>query len=399
MAHEIRVPRLGWSMEEGTFIRWLKKDGDTVRPGEPLFELEGEKALQEIEAVDSGTLRIAADCPAEGAVIPVGTLLGHLAEPGEKVGTQEGDSGQKTEDRGQASAAAVGWDQPAAGAGPPRASHDRAIASPRARRVAAELGVDWTRIAGTGSGGRIRERDVRQTAPAKADSSHGAALSSRRRIIAERMSASSSQTAPVTLTTRCDATNLISLRQQFKISNAIVPTYTDIVAKLTALVLRRFPHMAARWNGDQLELPAEDGLHIGIAVDCEGGLLVPVIRDVARRSLAEIAADSKRLVEHARAARLAAADMQGGIFTITNLGAFGIDAFTPIINLPEVAILGLGAIRREAVVLEDGQIAAREILTLSLTFDHRAVDGAPAARFLQALAVAISNPAAALVNA
>jgi pyruvate dehydrogenase E2 component (dihydrolipoamide acetyltransferase) len=152
-------------------------------------------------------------------------------------------------------------------------------------------------------------------------------------------------------------------------------------------------------TGDKLELPLDDGFHIGIAADTNEGLLVPVLRDVARRSLAEIAAESQRFVEQARAGRLAATEMQGGVFTITNLGAFGIDAFTPIINLPEVAILGLGAIRREAVVLDDGQIAARDMLTLSLTFDHRAVDGAPAARFLQSLSVAIGNPAAALVNA
>lgn len=270
--------------------------------------------------------------------------------------------------------------------------------------MATELGVDWQSLTGTGRGGRVREQDVQAAAkqgpcrgPLPESGSAGQPLSSRRRIIAERMSASSSQTAPVTLTTRCDATNLISLRQQFKAGTATVPTYTDIIAKLAALVLRQHSRLAARWNGERLKLPTDDGFHIGIAVDTDEGLLVPVVRDVARRNLAEIAADSKRLVEQARAGRLAADDMQGGVFTITNLGSYGIDAFTPIINLPEVAILGLGAIRREAVVLEDGQIAARDMLTLSLTFDHRAVDGAPAARFLQALAAAIANPAATLI--
>lgn len=398
MAHEIRVPRLGWSMEEGTFVRWLKMDGDTIRAGEPLFELEGEKALQEIEAVDSGTLRIASDCPAEGAVVPVGALLGHLVEAGEEVGGQgvevrvqgTGDRGQSTEDSRQTVPVARPEKQ---------INTARAVpaSSPRARRVAAELGVEWTKLAGTGSNGRVRERDVRQAAPANSGSSRGAALSSRRRVIAERMAASSSQTAPVTLNSRCDATNLVSLRQQFKASGANVPTYSDIVAKLAALTLKQHPQLSARWIGDRLELPADDNYHIGIAVDTDDGLLVPVIRDVARRSLTEIAAESRRLVEQARAGRLAATDMHDGIFTITSLGAFGIDAFTPIINLPEVAILGLGAIRREAVVLDDGQIAAREMLTLSLTFDHRAVDGAPAARFLQALATAIANPAATLI--
>jgi pyruvate dehydrogenase E2 component (dihydrolipoamide acetyltransferase) len=405
MAYEIRVPRLGWSMEEGTFIRWLKKDGDPVRPGEPLFELEGEKALQEIEAADSGTLRIAADCPADGTVVPVGALLGHLVEAGEMVGGQraevrgqeKGGSGQNAKDSKQTlPVARPEMRSTATGTVP--------ASSPRARRVATELGVRWQSLAGTGRDGRVREQDVRAAAarhshPSPLAKGEGASqpLSSRRRIIAERMSASSSQSAPVTLTTRSDATNLVSLRRQFQAAGSTVPGYTDIVAKLAAVVLRQHPQLAARWNGDRLESPADDGYHIGIAVDTEDGLLVPVLRDVVRRSLAEIAADSQHLVEQARTGRLAAADMQGGVFTITNLGSYGIDAFTPIINLPEVAILGLGAIRREAVVLDDGQIAARDMLALSLTFDHRAVDGAPAARFLQALAAAIANPAAWLV--
>ena len=285
-----------------------------------------------------------------------------------------------------------------------------AKASPRARRVAAELGMDWKLLQGSGRGGRIRECDVRASSgphPGPLPKGEGeksglirsVPMSNRRRVIAERMSASCRQVAPVTLTTRCDATGLVALRQQLKAAGGMVPAYTDIVAKLTALTLVEHPQLAARWNGENLELPPPDGFHIGIAVDTDEGLLVPVLRDVARRGLAEIAGDAQRLIELARGGRLSTSDMQGGVFTITNLGAYGIDAFTPIINLPEVAILGLGAIRREAVVLDDGQIAAREMLTLSLTFDHRAVDGAPAARFLQALAVAISNPAAVLVNA
>jgi pyruvate dehydrogenase E2 component (dihydrolipoamide acetyltransferase) len=310
------------------------------------------------------------------------------AQPAAVAAHQEtGDKGQESGVRSQESRVSQQARQGTASEATPNSS-------PRARRVADELGIDWRPLAGTGRGGRIREHDVREAATARTQPSHVVALSNRRRVIAERMAANFQQAAPVTLTTRCDATNLVGLRRQFQASGAIVPGYSDIVAKLTALVLRHHHPMAARWNGDQLQLPAEDGLHIGLAVDTDDGLLVPVIRDVARRTIAEIATDSKRLIEQARAGRLNAADMQGGYFTITNVGAFGIDAFTPIINLPEVAILGLGAIRREAVVLEDGQIAARELVTLSLTFDHRAVDGATAARFLQSLAGAIANPAA-----
>ena len=407
MAYEIRVPRLGWSMEEGTFIRWLKKEGEPVRAGEPLFELEGEKALQEIEAVDNGLLRIGADGPAEGTVVAVGAVLGHLVEHGEEIREQKPEvRGQRSEEREQGTGdreQGTGGRQPSRTAAKANTRH----ASPRARRVAAETGVDWQRLEGTGRGGRIRERDVREASatgrgphPGPVPEGEGAAsarvvlLSNRRRVIAERMAASCRETAPVTLTTRCQATNLATLRRQFRVAGGVVPSYADIVAKLAALTLRRHLPLAARWSGERLELPPDDGMNIGIAVDTDEGLLVPVLRDVARRTLFEVAAESKRLIEQARSGRLAPGDMQGGVFTITNLGAFGIDAFTPIINLPEVAILGLGAIRREAVVLEDGQLAAREMLTLSLTFDHRAVDGAPAARFLQSLAATIANPPA-----
>lgn len=386
MAHEIRVPRLGWSMEEGTFIRWLKPDGAEVRAGEPLFELEGEKALQEIEAVDSGKLRIGPEGPAEGEVVAVGALLGMLVGEGETEVEETGNREQETEGKKQETGLRV---QSAKAEG--RVGEK---SSPRARRVAMELGVDWKTLAGSGRGGRVRERDVRGAAGTSgARGDRLVPLTSRRRVIAERMAASCRQAAPVTLTTRCDATSLVAMRQQRKAAGGVVPAYTDIVAKLTAMVLAEHPRLAARWNGENLELPPPEGFHIGIAVDTDEGLLVPVLRDVARRGLAEIAADSRRLIELARGGKLATSDMQGGVFTITSLGAYGIDAFTPIINLPETAILGLGAIRREAVVQDDGGIVAREEMTLSLTFDHRAVDGAPAARFLQALAGALAGAA------
>lgn len=210
------------------------------------------------------------------------------------------------------------------------------------------------------------------------------------------MTASSQQTAPVTLTTRADATNLVNLRGQFKAAGGeFIPSYTDILAKLTAAVLQQHPYMAARWEGEHLTIP--DGTHIGIAVDAEDGLLVPVLRDVPSLSLLQLAARSRELIENARTKKFKVDDLQGGVFTITNLGAFGIDAFTPIINLPETAILGVGCIRREPAVV-DNQIVPRDQVTLSLTFDHRIVDGAPAARFLQAIRLAVENPSAWLLS-
>jgi pyruvate dehydrogenase E2 component (dihydrolipoamide acetyltransferase) len=205
------------------------------------------------------------------------------------------------------------------------------------------------------------------------------------------------QAAPVTLTTKCDATNLVNLRQQFRTAGdgeTIVPAYNDLLAKLAAAALARHPQLTHQWHEQGIRVP--EGMHIAVAVDTDAGLLAPVLRDVDRLTLRQLAAESKQLAERARAGRLSADDMQGGVFTITNLGMYGIDAFTPIINLPQAAILGVGRIVREPAVVGEA-IVPRDLLTLSLTFDHRIVDGAPAARFLQTLVQALETPGPWLV--
>ena len=197
-------------------------------------------------------------------------------------------------------------------------------------------------------------------------------------------------TAPVTLTTTADATNLVQLRERFKAGDQPVPSYTDLIVKLSAEALRAHPILTGRWTDDGIRLA--DAIHIGVAVDTEAGLVVPVVRDVATSGIGELAAASRTLIEKARSGRLTAADMQGGCFTVTNLGAFGIDAFTPIINHPECAVLGVGRIARKPAVVGDA-IVPRDQVTLSLTFDHRIVDGAPAARFLQTVVQLIERGA------
>jgi pyruvate dehydrogenase E2 component (dihydrolipoamide acetyltransferase) len=201
-------------------------------------------------------------------------------------------------------------------------------------------------------------------------------------------------TAPVTLNTTADATRLVQLRNELKAaasdSDGAVPSYTDMLVKLTALALQRHPQLNTHWEGQSL-IPSS-AIHIGVAVDTESGLLVPVLRDVPALTLREIAARSRDLIERARSRKLSADELRDGTFTITNLGSFGIDAFTPTINYPECAILGVGRIQRQPAVVA-GQIVPRDILTLSLTFDHRATDGAPAARFLQTLRGLIESPA------
>lgn len=449
MAFEITIPRLGWSMEEGTFAGWQKKDGDVVRPGEVLFELEGEKALQEVEALDGGILRLLPNGPTPGTVLKVGAVVGYLVAEGEAL-----PAGTET---GMASINAAG----ASHADPPESSrrstqdvsaspsvrrlarqHDvslshvdgtgpggriteddveravaartvtsdtsaNAIATPRAKRAAARMGVDWTTLTGSGKNGRIRERDVLAAATSVgAGSSVSQAtgrrvpVSGRRKVIADRLSESARKTVPVTITTRADATNLIGLREQFKSTGQKpVPAIHDIMAKLVGAELIQSPMMAARWDGDAIVLPDPQDIHVSLAVDTDDGLLVPVLRNVTSTPLVALAEESSRLIKKARDGRLTSAEMQGGVFTISNLGSFGIDFFTPVINLPETAILGLGAIRREPVVANDGQIVVRHMMSLSLAFDHRVIDGAPAAKFLQSLVAAIASPAARLLAA
>jgi pyruvate dehydrogenase E2 component (dihydrolipoamide acetyltransferase) len=260
-------------------------------------------------------------------------------------------------------------------------------------------------VAGTGKTGRIRERDIRAAArtgtaitagePAGLASGEYREIlvSAVRKTIAERMLQSARSTAAVTITTTVDATNLVNLRQQFKsvggTDQAPVIGYTDIAIKLAALALAKHPLLNAAWNGETIRVWRD--VHVGLAVDTDAGLLVPVIREAGRLTLREIAVRSRSLVERARQGKLTAAEMQGSTFTITNLGPMGIEVFTPLINPSECAILGLGRIGSQ-VVVQDKQFVARDRMIMSLTFDHRIVDGAPAARFLQSLGMLIENP-------
>ena len=453
MASEVRLPRLGWSMEEGTFVSWLVADGTRIEANQPIFELEGEKALQEIEALDAGILRILPNGPKEGDVVAVGALLAYVliegeAPPWEAEGGTLAAENPNAKTAPPSKAESVSGEpvpaapsvrrmareagvplQQVAGSGPggrilasdvvkvgtgasqpvsnsavkerPSSEKKSSVASPRARRVAKELGIDWALIPGTGANGRVRERDVlaattngnATAAPAQATGWQSIPVTSRRKTIAQRMSASSMQTAPVTLHTKVDATALVAARTRYKNEGAkVVPAYTDLIAKCVARGLCECPLLAGRWADNRIEYPGVDNIHIGVAVDTEDGLLVPILRDVARRPLLDLSAEFRSLIERGRRGQLKANDMQGAVFTITSLGSFGVDAFTPIINLPETAILGVGAIRKELVVLDNGSFAARDMLTLSLTFDHRVIDGAPAARFLQLVADAMQTP-------
>ena len=458
MAFEVVLPRLGWNMEVGSLASWRKQDGDLVEAGEILLEVEGDKAVQEIEALESGILRIPPESPAVGQPVPVGTLLAYLVRPGEALPFTRDKSAVVTPepmmpvpapagDEAAASDEAAG--SSAAMPTPPR-RHTPSI-SPRAARVARELGVDWTMagkytLKGSGRTGRIVERDIRRMAAAASPvevqaspvarraaqalgvdlaqlasqqpgrridraSVEAAAqkaalgaeqrlpLSPVRRVTAERMAASAHTTAPVTLTTEADATELVRLRQQLKEDAfqgdshfALTPSYTDLLVKLAAQALREHPQLNARFEGESIVQPA--AVHIGVAVDTERGLLAPVLRDAHAKSLRQITEETAALIEQARDGHARPDDLRGGTFTITNLGMYEIDAFTPIINLPECAVLGVGRIIAKQVVVDADaeRVAVRQMMFLSLTFDHRLVDGAPAARFLQRVKQYVEKP-------
>ncbi len=407
MAVKITIPRLGWSMDEGTFGEWLKADGEFVEAGDAIFTLESEKALQEVESVDAGILKILSDGPREGDTVSVGTLLAYLLEEGEQLPT---DSAMEAASDASVSSTVEGQiaSTGTSGTGPKgdevkaarRKGNGLPAISPRAARVARELGVDWSGLNGSGRTGRIRECDIRAASSLQSGEQRSATdtrIGATRRIIAERMLASVRNTAPVTLTTRVDATHLVDLLEQYKAScQQLIPAYHDIIAKLTAITLRQFPVMNCQWSEDGLV--DATGIHIGLAVDTEAGLIVPVIRNVDQLAMLDLATKSRNLIERARQRSCTADELKGGTFTLTNLGQYGVETFTPIINTPETAILGLGAIRRKAVVLDDDHIVPRDQLPLSLTFDHRVTDGASAARFLQELCSAIANPGAWLIQ-
>jgi pyruvate dehydrogenase E2 component (dihydrolipoamide acetyltransferase) len=430
MAIPISVPPLGWSSDDALFAGWLKADGDEIRPGEAVFSLESEKATQEVESLDGGILRIPPSGPKPGDRLAVGTVIGYLVTKDEAAPFQNGahaaqaaatNGGAASSPKAGPAARRLAREldvnvQQVAGTGKsgvittddirrhkqkqkvataPRSKH-RPNISPRARRAAEKLGINWTKLEGGGTSGRIRERDVLAVAGTQTVRDI-VPLTPMRRTIAARMVESSQTTAPVTLTTTTEATNLVNLRRQFQEAtpNEAIPSFTDFLVKLTALALKDHPHLNARWENDGIVLQPE--IHIGIAVDTEAGLLAPVIRDVPALGMRALAARSRELIEKARQRKLIIEEMQGGTFTITNLGAFGIDGFTPVINLPEAAILGIGRIRREPVVRGD-DIVIQDVVTLSLTFDHRIVDGAPAARFLQRLCELVRNPGAWLMG-
>lgn len=434
-AYRVVIPQLGLTMQEASITEWLFADGAWVEKGEPLFLLENEKSVVEVEAPASGQLRIQTQ---PGETVPVLHTVG-LIEGAERIADHHvvedvHVAGQDKEDR------------PTTDDGKPVFRHltseeGRVAASPRARKAAKEKGLDLSRVEGSGIRGMITIRDLeglvtaeekatlaspiarklaqveqidinglkgsgprgmvmRQDVEAelKADKStpitdNLSGLTGLRAIIAQRLSQSWQQSPHVTLTMEVDATNLVAVRKDVNDkrsddSKGSKISFTTILIKLLGQVLQKYPYMNVRLSPKGIEALAE--INIGFAVDSERGLMVPVIRSADMKDLVEIQDELDELANRAKKGRSLPDDLSGGTFSVTNLGGFEVDAFTPIINPPECAVMGVGRIHPHPVGFE-GEIVLREMMVLSLTFDHRLVDGAPAARFLQAFKHAIEE--------
>jgi pyruvate dehydrogenase E2 component (dihydrolipoamide acetyltransferase) len=436
---------LGQTVEEVTLIKWLVEDGAQVKQGQEILEVETDKAVFPVEAIANGYLHIGPY--KEGDVVPVLEVVAIIGKaedkfevkgeaapkaeqaPAEPPSTAPATQAQATlkeaeeegrvfaSPRARKTAAEKGVNlarvTPTGGGGVRVAErdvlsylHSRPKATPVAQKMASEAGLDLGELAGTGPGGKITKEDVESALKApvgpppepppalpEVEVLERVPLKGVRSIIAERMATSVHTSARVTLMMEVDATHFVDMRERLKARVTdewgFAPGYNDLLAKIVATALRKFPTMNARLAADAIEVLAP--VNMGMAVDTERGLLVPVIRNADQKSLRQFGAEFRQLAEGARTGRISPDALTGGTFTITNLGMYDVDAFTPVINLPEAAILGVGRIAEKAVV-RDGAIVARHMWTLSLVFDHRLVDGAPAARFLQYIKDLIEEP-------
>jgi pyruvate dehydrogenase E2 component (dihydrolipoamide acetyltransferase) len=427
VATEVKLPRLGQGMESGTIVKWLKGEGDAVKKREPLYELDTDKVTQEVEAEADGVLlKIVVDA----GEVEVGRTIAFIGDEGEDVpsgnggapATAEAESGEaaveeqdeaETEGasapgmddqraRGQeAAAATAAAEQPAAARG-----DGRVKASPLARRLAREKGIDIATLQGSGPEGRIVAEDVEhatvappQAAPAAVAAAAGEVeeveLTQTRKTIARRLT--EAWQAPVfQLTLSVDMTRALELRERLVgrlADGETKPTVGDLLTKVSGAALVRHPAVNAHFAGDRiLRFPYA---HVGIAVAAPQGLVVPVIRDADRRTIQEIAAARADVVGRARDGKLQRADLEDGTFTISNLGMFGIEQFIAVLNPPQAAILAVGSTVEQPVVRE-GEVVVRPLMSMTITCDHRAIDGADGAEFLRTVKELLEEPALAL---
>jgi pyruvate dehydrogenase E2 component (dihydrolipoamide acetyltransferase) len=404
VATEVILPRLGQGMESGTIVRWLKSEGESVEKGEPLFELDTDKVTQEVEAETNGVLlKIAV---AEGEV-PVGETVAFIGEQGEDVPEVASKQPKPAEPEPASNSLLQAKEEPPPAT--PASGNGRIKASPLARRLARERGIDLAMLRGTGPEGRIVADDVEHAgagAPAATPTSDSLLqapvpvgeperipLTNIRKTIARRLT-EAWQIPVFQLQASADMTRVNDLVAKLRERDPDVRlTVTDVLVKVCAQALMRHREVNAEFTDEAILLHAR--ANVGLAVAAPQGLVVPVIRSAERLSLTEIARVRGDLVGRARENKLRAEDLEGGTFTISNLGMFAVQSFTAVLNPPQAAIVAVGA-TEDRVVPADGGTAVRPMVTLTGTFDHRAVDGAPAAAFLQTLRESLEDPGLAL---
>jgi pyruvate dehydrogenase E2 component (dihydrolipoamide acetyltransferase) len=396
MAISVVMPALEMAQETGKLISWLKKEGESVAKGEPLLEIETDKAVMEIESPGDGVL--AGIKVHAGTEVPVGRTIAWIIRPGEVPPADEVavESGRKTSVSVTASTISIPapGNQPSASANPAQAASTIKI-SPKARRLASERGINLADVRGSGPGGEILASDILASADSRpaAPSAEVSAGSPISRLMAERTTQSWTTVPHFFIVREVDASALNEARKKLGLaieqSHHVKLTHTDLLVALVARVLQKHPRMNASWTGSSVRENSE--INIGLAMAVDDGVVAPVIRNADKVELGEIAIQRRDLTERARSGKLRPPDIANGTFTISNLGMYGVDAFTAIIIPPQAAILAVGAVA-DRVVPVDGHPAIRPMLTLTLSSDHRVVDGARAAEFMRDLASVIGNP-------
>lgn len=389
------MPSFGMYTAEGKLVAWLEPDRAQVKQGQPILEIETEKAVERLVAPAAGVLH---QITPPGTQVKEEALLGYILRDGEALPAAGTASGAPTRPAARESAPSAPPPPPSSSSTPPA----RIIASPIARRLAAEAGLDLGGIAGTGPGGRIVEADVKAAvAKGTAGSSAGravsvqlairqrVALSPMRRAIGRRLRESLNQAVSLTLTREVEVDGLVLQRQQLSSKHGFSIPFDAFFIYFLARGLREYPPLNAFMDGDSLLLL--DEVNVAVAVSVEEGLVTPVVRAADKQNIVELARRVRELADAARNGRISNADLEGGTVTITNLGGFGVDAFTPVLNPPQSCILGVGRIQPRPIV-RAGQLSVAQTCMLSLTFDHRATDGVPAAKLLDSLARQLNDP-------
>jgi len=395
MAKEVRLPQLGQTMEEGTVVSCMVKVGDEVKKGDIIFEIETDKATLEMESPAEGFVKhILAEV---GQTLPVGTPILVLGGKDEEVPPPQLSAKAEVgvdSLKAQAPTAPVVTAEPAKPEQKISKPAGKIKASPRAKKLAEELGVDLAIVTGTGSGGRIAEQDIeksassKETEPAEVKLGETIPVNRLQKITAQKMLKSKQEIPCFYLTVKADVTELVKLRNKLNKTSDVKVAYNDFIIKAVAIGLEKFPVMTGQSAGDTIRLAK--AVNIGLAIAVPGGLAAPVVKDVNKKDIYQIARDSKELVEKARSNKLAPTDLEGGCITVSNLGGFGIESFIAIVVPGQCSILGIGRIS-DTCVPDDGGVIVRKLMSMTLSVDHKVTNGAYAGQFLDFVKILLED--------